>query len=900
MRSTASAPCARPSRASPGRACSSRVAARPASRSTPSPRLARSAPARSSTSTTRRREQRLRRSSVQRSCARNTGRVSAWAGSRSPSMRPRGKRGSASASRARTPTASAPASESTSPMSRCPCWTCTRAVSASSPAGPTRVATSPRPWRSPRVAPSPSQPSRPRSSIGSTPPRRGWNRQRSWFSEGSYSCGFLPPRRRKSRPDILAGALGRKLDRARTAPYEKVARGRRLEAFPLQEHRLRAALTGHHARGLPLHDLGLRVDARSRPIAEAVSNHLRQVAHELVVVVELIALDTDDRAVVGDANEQIAALRVQERRDGLEHGVRHALVVLPILLEAPAQRGLELQRLRLAALDQLLGAAVAAEVLVEEEVLDRLAEGPVVGDPLVELEIGVHDLLDDVLDLLVEGEAYVLPRVDPRGGIERGVVVELLHHLSERHAMFGAEVETEAFVQLGDDARERLQLPGSGLVAGARAHRIADPRPAFERDPAARCLLDPVRLHVDVLLHLARQLGPVGGQQPAQVAREDVELLELHVGEGQHLGQKRVEPNVVRELAAEVLLLLLAERLEALDHGREYGVKAILRRLGIEVDLGEAVHVRRGVDWELEKAPLDFVQEIRIGRFREERRLVVRLESGPDLVGLVREVEHHGALLLGVRAIKPRERLHGADAAELLVHVHRMQERLVEAGLELVGDDEEPILGPLERLRRLGLRKAVHARLSVGLPAVLHRAGERHKRLERIPAFGEVLVHRQLVAHRVQARARHDHRLSLAADVALGTGCEVLDADLHLLADGVRVQLDEGFQQIFGLLLTSSLTSILPVTAAETWAVLSCFMRFAGLANLGNERVNPRRLAAQERGDCVLLVRRWKRRNYPPKRIRIEPKPCGTHCTMDSPDVTMIEAESHEACQTGA
>src|SRR5712692_8681860 len=104
-------------------------------------------------------------------------------------------------------------------------------------------------------------------------------------------------------------------------------------------------------------------------------------------------------------------------------------------------------------------AAVAAEVLVKEEVLHSLAEGPVVGDPLVELEIGVDDLLDDVLDLLIEGEAYVLPRVDPRGGIERGVVVELLHHLSERHAMFGAEVETEAFVQLGDDARERLQFP---------------------------------------------------------------------------------------------------------------------------------------------------------------------------------------------------------------------------------------------------------------------------------------------------------------------------------------------------------------------------------------------------------------------------------------------------------
>ena len=64
-------------------------------------------------------------------------------------------------------------------------------------------------------------------------------------------------------------------------------------------------------------------------------------------------------AVVRHADQQVAALGVQERGDRLEDGVRHALVVLPILLEVPAQRRLELQRLRLAALDQLLGIAVA-------------------------------------------------------------------------------------------------------------------------------------------------------------------------------------------------------------------------------------------------------------------------------------------------------------------------------------------------------------------------------------------------------------------------------------------------------------------------------------------------------------------------------------------------------------
>src|SRR5256884_8901295 len=56
------------------------------------------------------------------------------------------------------------------------------------------------------------------------------------------------------------------------------------------------------------------------------------------------------------------------------------------------------------------------------------------------------------------------------------------------------------------------------------------------------------------------------------------------------------------------------------------------------------------------------------------------------------------------------------------------------------------------------------------------------------------------VAHGVQARARDDHRLRLAADLALHLRREVLDADPHLLADRVRVQLDERLEQVLGLL----------------------------------------------------------------------------------------------------
>ena len=66
--------------------------------------------------------------------------------------------------------------------------------------------------------------------------------------------------------------------------------------------------------------------------------------------------------------------------------------------------------------------------------------------------------------------------------------------------------------------------------------------------------------------------------------------------------------------------------------------------------------------------------------------------------------------------------MHGLNARKPFVHVHAAQQRLIEAGLELVGDDEEAVLRQLERLGGLGLGKAVHAGFGVGFAAILHRS----------------------------------------------------------------------------------------------------------------------------------------------------------------------------------
>ena len=115
-----------------------------------------------------------------------------------------------------------------------------------------------------------------------------------------------------------------------------------------------------------------------------------------------------------------------------------------------------------------------------------------------------------------------------------------------------------------------------------------------------------------------------------------------------------------------------------------------------EGDAGEVLHVVRAVDAEGFELVADVVEEVRLGGLREDGLFVVVLERREDVVGLVGEVEDHGFLLLGVGAVEAREGLDGMDAGELLVDVHGVEKRLVEAGLELFGDHQEAALRPVE------------------------------------------------------------------------------------------------------------------------------------------------------------------------------------------------------------
>ena len=72
-----------------------------------------------------------------------------------------------------------------------------------------------------------------------------------------------------------------------------------------------------------------------------------------------------------------------------------------------------------------------------------------------------------------------------------------------------------------------------------------------------------------------------------------------------------------------------------------------------------------------------------------------RLENG---LGVVGEVHHHDVFLALVAAIQPRNRLHRVAIHDRLVEEHAGEQRLVEAGLELVRHDHQTVVVALEPL----------------------------------------------------------------------------------------------------------------------------------------------------------------------------------------------------------
>ena len=213
-----------------------------------------------------------------------------------------------------------------------------------------------------------------------------------------------------------------------------------------------------------------------------------------------------------------------------------------------------------------------------------------------------------------------------------------------------------------------------------------------------------------------------------------------------------------------------------------------------------AVHVGLGVDLSTIKVRLQVVQLVRVRLLRQDRRAVVVRERRLDGVGVVQEVEHEHVVLLGVRPVEARQGLHGLDAREDLVHIHRVQEWLVVPGLELVGADQEAIRVLGDPVGDHPAGEPVQRRLGHLDAAVLMLAGERDDGLVRALAFDQVVADGVVVRDGAVHTAGDHHRPGLAADLVEGEHLvvEVIDHDLGLEPDGVLVALDVPAQLLLG------------------------------------------------------------------------------------------------------
>src|SRR5262249_284856 len=99
---------------------------------------------------------------------------------------------------------------------------------------------------------------------------------------------------------------------------------------------------------------------------------------------------------------------------------------------------------------------------------------------------------------------------------------------------------------------------------------------AVEHNPTASRLLETIRLHVDVLLHLAWQLDLIGRQKSTQMACKNVQLFEVYVRESQNFSKEGIEAQVVRQLAPKIMLLRRRDTFESLDYWSKRSIEPVL------------------------------------------------------------------------------------------------------------------------------------------------------------------------------------------------------------------------------------------------------------------------------------------------------------------------------------
>ena len=297
-------------------------------------------------------------------------------------------------------------------------------------------------------------------------------------------------------------------------------------------------------------------------------------------------------------------------------------------------------------------------------------------------------------------------------------------------------------------------------------------------------------------------IDAVQGEERGQCLVEEVALLQVGGAVVDDLGQERVRLAVVAQVGAKLdqpvqllpIVRLLGGNLglvEPRDRHRQHPTE--LRVVMLHILGSGRLDVAGVVESGRVELRGDVVHKVGVGHVGQLGTPVVGQERVKDVVGVVDEVDDVHVVLAGPGPVQPRQGLDGHHAVEPLVEVHRAEQRLVEPDLVLVGDDQHLVVGAVEGdIDLLATDVGVHLVLGDPVGGVLvvnDPVGERHERMQiAVAHVRDVLGEDAVVPDRFLPGRSHHHRFGVAIEQAGNVGSEVLDDDLHLLRDVVRVQ----------------------------------------------------------------------------------------------------------------
>lgn len=385
------------------------------------------------------------------------------------------------------------------------------------------------------------------------------------------------------------------------------------------------------------------------------------------------------------------------------------------------------------------------------------------------------------------------------------VAAELVRQGLDHHTVGVGEIALVNLVDPGNDLVQGVLLLGLGAVL--RGCCDVHPGLVAEADIAVEGLLQLIHFQPQHPLdvrhgdHLQRQHT----HQEGAVDELPVQVLVEHAD---HLGDVAVPLAEVSHGAADLIAVVRRLLLIAVHGGEQAADQHALGGAALgaagEIDLAKAVNIRIVVDPIAPQLPLDLVEQIGVDLLLQEGLVIEYLEVLLNIFLFVGKVQNKGIVFAGAGPVEPGEGLHGLDAPKLLIHDHGVQQGLVEAGLILLGNDQD-IEVVVEFLLGLGLLDMaavgphVQPRLRVALVPDDDLPGEGHHGLDLgVALLLGIALDGLEIQHRGGPGGRNHHHFAPAVDLGAGGGHKGLHDDLGFLPDVLRVELLVFFDDLAG------------------------------------------------------------------------------------------------------